>query len=199
MSFLDERQQKLVLDLLGRELSKDEFYRQFPVAPSEARALGLDVLRRALREHDADDVEFGLLIGFALGMTPDYVDTLHTLAAEDWHTRHEDVIDALDGLIPSGAPVSAEVLHHAALSAFPYRDDDEAFALGVKCIWALSHLRTPEAIERLGELLASENPILEGNAETRLYAIAEDDKETSTLKRRANELLAAHMVHSSRG
>jgi len=42
MSFLDERQQRLILDLMGRRVSKDEFCTQFPVTPADASALGLD-------------------------------------------------------------------------------------------------------------------------------------------------------------
>jgi len=102
-----------------------------------------------LKERDADEVEFGLLLGFAFGFSHDHLDTLHALAGEDWHTRHEDVIAALDELLKMKAAVSAEVLYRAALSKYPYRDYDEAEALGVKCIWALGHLRTREAVLRL--------------------------------------------------
>lgn len=127
---LDARQGALAVDLAGRRISKDEFCRRFPVAAEDASSLGLSVLRRALRQRYADDVEYGLALGFSFGISPDYLDTLHALAGADWHTRHADVVDALDVLVRARAPVSADVLYRTALARYAYLDAEPDPAAG---------------------------------------------------------------------
>ncbi|HEX4357798.1 MAG TPA: hypothetical protein VH141_09765 [Pseudonocardia sp.] len=210
---LDARQGALAADLAGLRISRDEFCRRFPVAPEEASALGLSVLRRALRQRYADDVEHGLALAFSFGVSPDYLDTLHALAGGDWHTRHAGVVDALDKLVPTGAPVSADVLYRTALARHAYLEEDEhrengeqgknherEDALGAQCAGVLGNLRTRTAALRLGDLLGGDNAVLAAEAERQLRRILDHDGETrgpgvaetpATVRALAGQLLAA--------
>jgi hypothetical protein len=210
---LDARQGALAADLAGLRISRDEFCRRFPVAPEEASALGLSVLRRALRQRYADDVEHGLALGFSFGISPDYLDTLHALAGGDWHTRHAGVVDALDQLVPTGAPVSADVLYRTALARHAYLEQDEQRengergkrtesedALGAQCTGVLGNLRTRTAALRLGDLLGGDNAVLSAEAERQLRRILDHDGEArrpgvaetpATVRALAGQLLAA--------
>ena len=219
---LDARQGALTVDLAGRRISKDEFCRRFPVAPEEASALGLSVLRRALRQRYADDVEYGLVLGFSFGISPDYLDTLHALAGADWHTRHAEVVDALDVLVRARAPVSADVLYRTALAKHAYLETDTADktdtadlddkndqpdknALGVRCARVLGNLRTRTAALRLGELLGSDNEVLAAEAARELQRILDYDDEArrsgvveapATVRALAAQLLATRQQGS---
>lgn len=213
---LDARQGALAADLAGLRISRDEFCRRFPVAPEEASALGLSVLRRALRQRYADDVEHGLALAFSFGVSPDYLDTLHALAGGDWHTRHAGVVDALDKLVPTGAPVSADVLYRTALARHAYLEQDEhdehrengspgqhhesEDALGSQCAGVLGNLRTRTAALRLGDLLGGDNAVLAAEAERQLRRILDHDGEArrpdvaetpATVRALAGQLLAA--------
>lgn len=77
--------------------------------------------------------------------------------------------------------------HGSALELY-----DEAFALGVKCIWGLGSIGSEAAVVRLGQLLACGNPVLEENARGQLVRI-EKEGDGSAIRAAARRLLdAAH-------
>lgn len=53
----------------------------------------------------------------------------------------------------------------------PFLEFDEAFALAVKCIWALGDINTPESREKLRLLSQSDNEIIRDNAINQLNRI----------------------------
>jgi hypothetical protein len=151
MSSSSEREQRLILDVLGNRISAEEFLQAFP-RKGEPSLLGLSMLREALEERDPVGVEFGLYLAFRFGVSADYLDVLLALATADWHENHEDVVEALTEL---NAPESATALHAAALAEHEYLEYDEAHALGTKSAWALAKLQTEAAVEALTDLLSS--------------------------------------------
>lgn len=88
------------------------------------------------------------------------------LIQEPWHQMHEDIASTLQWDIPS--PKAIEVLYKTALTKFDYLDFDEAYALAVKCIWALGDINTPESMEKLELLAESKNKIIRKNAKAQL-------------------------------
>jgi hypothetical protein len=62
------------------------------------------------------------------------------------------------------SPQTIECLYKTALTQFDYLEFDEAFALAVKCIWALGDINTIEARQKLELLTQSENKIIKENA-----------------------------------
>jgi len=95
----------------------------------------------------------------------DYVPLLCELLLADFHTRHEDIALTLERLKD---PRSLEALYHAAHAHFPYLDYDDNFALPRKCTWALARIGTPEAFDRLRQLVDSSNPKISAFAQKRL-------------------------------
>lgn len=187
MSSVSEHERRLILDLLMGRVSEDDFYRDLPCKPGEASELGLAMLRRAVEERDPVGVEFGLYLGHRFGISQKYLDVLLLLAGENWHERHEDVID---GLAKLDSPESVDVFYRAALVKHPYLEYDEAYALGVKCIYALGKIQTLEAVVRLGELLRSGNSVLESEAGAQLARIERLGK-SETVRVAARDALAA--------
>lgn len=168
MSYLDEQKRQLILDLLLGRVSEEAFFREFPSSPAEIRNVSLKVLEQALNERDPVGVEFGLHLGHRFGFSPVHLETLCALAKSDWHDRHQDVVDGLASL---EAPGSVETLYQTALSKHPYLNYDDANTLGVKSIWALGRINTPEAVLRLEELLSSDDAILVSEAKSQLARI----------------------------
>jgi PBS lyase HEAT-like repeat len=173
MSSVSKREGQLILDLLLHRVSEEDFYREFPSKPDEANELGLAMLRRAAGERDPVGVEYGLYLGHRFGITRSYLDVLLVLADADWHERHADVVD---GLAKLREPVSVDVLYRAALVQHYYLEYDEAYSLGVKCIYALGDIQTPEAVDRLRKLLSSGNGVLESEAAAQLDDIEKTGK-----------------------
>ncbi|WP_437676274.1 hypothetical protein [Sorangium sp. So ce131] len=169
---VDERQQRLILDLARDKITAAEFGRAFPAAPHELGGLGLRMLQDALRQEDPVGVEFGLYLGYCFGFSDSYVDVLSRLAEEGWHQRHEDVVGALEKL---RLPGTVDVLRRTALVRHGYLEYDESRALGVKCLWALGKIGTPEAVAALGELLCAGDPVLASEAEKQLLRLERRD------------------------
>lgn len=179
MSVVGERERRLILDLLLKRISEDEFYRSYPLARGEASHAGQVMLARALKERDAAGAEFGLYLGARFGITDEYLDVLLELATAPWHERHEDIVDALAIL---KSPKSVDTLVRAATTSYPYRDYDQFNSLGVKCVYALAKIGTPEAVAGLRKLKNSGDPNVAREAGRHLRRIdgiadEEDDDE----------------------
>lgn len=93
----EERQlvSALMVRLGGRQaLSPDEFLHRFRHSTDGAR-LSLDLLNEAAADHNPEDVEYALSVGFAFGFTEQHLSVLLDLIDKDWHFAHEDIVSAL--------------------------------------------------------------------------------------------------------
>jgi hypothetical protein len=184
VSFVGDREQRLILDLLVGRVSDSDFRRQFPMRPEQAAEFVLGMLTRALRERDPVGVEFGLYLGHRFGFSDQHLEILCLLACVKWHERHEDVVDALAKL---KSPRCVDVLYCAALTGHAYRQYDETESLGVKCIYVLEAIQTRDATVRLGALLHSGNQVLERQAAAALHRIEQSGEASAA--RAAREVL----------
>jgi hypothetical protein len=112
-----------------------------------------DAFERALNEawHANLPAAIGPLLVQALPMT--------------WHTRHEDVVHALQRL---REPTAVEALYREATAVHGYLEYDEEFGLARKCTWALADIGTEEARSRLEELSRNANATIAAFAQKRL-------------------------------
>jgi len=170
VAILSDPDQKLILDFIAKRIPEEDFLRRLEFRSEPGLPLPLSLLQRALLEKDADAVEFGSMLMYRLGITPDYLSILNALAEEPWHRTHEDIVFAL-GKIQD--PASVDTLSRTAVAKYPYLDYDEAFALGTKSIYALWRIRTAEAVAKLGVLARNENEVLRTTARERLADLAE--------------------------
>lgn len=165
MSFLTEKQRKLITAALLKRISLEDFCKEFPLTPEDGSHEALKMLERALVEHDADAVEDGLDLAVLFGVSDVFLDVLLPLAEQSWHKWHEDIVTILDAL---RSVRSVPVLARTASRKLAYRTYDEANSLGVKCIWALGAIECVDALEALGELMLSGDSILEEEAQAQL-------------------------------
>lgn len=172
MSSVSSEHWQLASALAAGRISNQEFCDALSTKADDAAALGFRWLKTALAEHDPEGVEFGLFIGHRFGFIESHLQVLLRLADEGWHTQHENVVD---GLAVLHSPLSVDTLYRTALARFEYLEYDEAFALGVKCIWALGALKSEDAVVRLRELSSCGNQILEENARAQLARLREEN------------------------
>jgi hypothetical protein len=187
MSFVSEQQWQLAVELVTGRMSEKTFCDSMTTAAEDMPGLSLQLLRKSSDEHDADGVEFGLILGHGFGFTDEHLAVLLHLAGEGWHMQHENVVD---GLAEFSAPSSVDTLYRAALTRHDYLDYDKAFALGVKCIWALGRINSEEAVTRLGDLMSCGNNILVENAMKQLFRI-QHEGESDALREAARKALRA--------
>lgn len=188
MSFLGETYGRLAKELWQGNISDSDFYEVFATSKNDVQIFGVKVLTQALLEHNADLVEFGLYIGHRFGFTANHIELLIKLANEYWHTQHENIVDGLGKL---RAPASVDTLYNMARARLAYLEYDEAYALGVKSIWALASIDTIEATLRLVDLLSSGNNILEENAKNRLRRLQQKGQ-SDAVRDIAKKALANH-------
>ncbi len=159
-----------ILDLLLNKITESEFLVKTGLEKESIPALSKKILTRALAEKDADAVESGMFLMARFGYAgQDFLNVLNTLALEPWHQRHEDIVFQL-GKIKD--PSSVPVLAQTAIANHKYLENDEAFALGSKSIYALRNIGTPEAVDVLSDLARSPNEILRKTASGRLKDLA---------------------------
>lgn len=176
---------QLILDLLLDRITESEFLAITGLEKESIPALSKSILARALAENDPDAVESGLFLMFRFGRDPSSLDLLNALALESWHKRHEDIVFEL-GKIKD--PSSVPVLAQTAVANHKYLENDEAFALGSKSIYALRNIGTPEAVEVLAGLARSPNEILRKTAIGRLKDLAAKHPSESIRRLAASKL-----------
>lgn len=176
MNYAPSDKTKLVYALMGKRISEEQFFREFPATRENIHALITEMLERGLAEKNPDLIESAIPLAYRYGISKDFLHSLNALAREPWHFRHEDIVFAL-GKIKD--PSSVEVLSDTAVAAHPYLENDEFFALGSKSIYALENIQTPEAIKILGGLARNENEILRATARKRLEVISKNPESAS--------------------
>lgn len=165
---MNTREGQLILNLVTKRISQEEFLRNFRPSEKNHRKLTLDLLEEAYRDKKSDDVEFALMFGGVFsGFFSEHLDVLCRLSEADWHHSHEDIVTDLDRLRDKRA---IDILYHAALKRHKYLDYDDARALAVKAIWALRNLNDPSADEKLKLLTTNEDEIVREKAAKRLLS-----------------------------
>jgi len=122
-------------------------------------------LYTALNSGDPDAVENAVTQAYQVGLVIDFTPALVDLLKANWHTRHEDIVGALQRLKD---PRAIDVLYETALVVHPYLDYDELFGLARKCTWALADIGTTEARSKLQKLAQSQNILVTQYAQKRL-------------------------------
>jgi HEAT repeat protein len=160
---MTEEERKLTFGYLAGKITEGDFLRAFTVDPRETPNYIVRSLESSIENQSAADVEAVLGLGFRFKLfTEDTVPVLCRLLNAPWHRQHENVASALQGLKD---PRSVEFLDRAMNTHFPYLDYDQAFALPVKCLWALSDINTAEARDKLKSMTESDNKIIRDNAQ----------------------------------
>jgi len=186
MSFVSEREQKLILDLVGQKITESAFCSTFPLVAGTASTAGLSMLQRALEERDAVGVDFGTILAEQFGLAPEYLQVLADLASAPWHQRHEDIVREL-ALLKS--PLSIEPLYQAAQARYEYSYDDGA-AIARKAVHALGDILTVESVSRLGDLLRDRRQIVQNYARKELTKIAAREHGPEAVRAEATRALA---------
>lgn len=159
---MTNKERELLHKLMTRAVTPEVFTKSFTVDISKNSDYIRELLEVALLEKEADDVEYLLTAIFHLELfAEDYVDILCKLMNETWHFQHENIAMIFQKI---KSPKTIDCLYNAALTQFEYLEFDEAFALAVKCIWALGDINTLESKEKLKLLTQSENKIIKDNA-----------------------------------
>jgi hypothetical protein len=150
---------KFYKGLFSRDDYFDNYWDKFP----EGRHLQfkketLSLLKNNVTNKDEKGLANTLAVLCNDGADSDYTDILLQLLDEKWHISEEDIISVLE-LIKD--PKSVNKLYEVALDVPDY---DEMRAIAKKCIWSLSAINTPEAVQKLKLLTKVDDPIIKENA-----------------------------------
>lgn len=150
---------KFYKGLFNRDDYFDNYWDKFP----EGRHLQfkketLSLLKNNVTNKDEKGLANTLAVLCNDGADSDYTDILLQLLDEKWHISEEDIISVLE-LIKD--PKSVNKLYEVALDVPDY---DEMRAIAKKCIWSLSAVNTPEAVQKLKLLTKVDDPIIKENA-----------------------------------
>ncbi len=129
----------------------------------------LIAMTTAMANRAADDLACAMYLGFRFAFTDTWAPLLAELLEQGWHKSHEDIASALQDIRD---PSSVGALFRTANKRLSYLEFDEAFALAVKCIWALHDIGTDEAVAGLQQLLLSDVPRIREAARERLLDLA---------------------------
>tara|TARA_R110002096_G_scaffold345404_1_gene538849 strand:+ start:144 stop:536 length:393 start_codon:yes stop_codon:yes gene_type:complete len=118
-----------------------------------------------MEAEDGDAFELALNSAFQDRCLPAISDLLIAVLPMTWHSRHEDVVGALQD---TRAADAVGALFDAAHARHSYLDYDDAFGLARKCTWALADIGTDAAKEQLHALTRCGDSVVQGYAQERL-------------------------------
>jgi hypothetical protein len=150
---------KFYEELLNRTDYFYDYWEQFPKGKClRFKEETLSLLKKNIANKDPKGLENTLAVICNDGADDDYTDVLLPLFDEKWHTSEEDIISVLE-LIKD--PKSVDILYEIALDIPDY---DDMRAIAKKCMWALSAINTPEAVQKIKMLKNADDPIIKENA-----------------------------------
>lgn len=150
---------KFYKGLFNRDDYFDNYWDKFPEGEHlQFKKETLSLLKNNVTNKDEKGLANTLAVLSTDGADSDYTDILLQLLDEKWHISEEDIISVLE-LIKD--PKSVNKLYEVALDVPDY---DEMRAIAKKCIWALSAVNTPEAVQKLKLLTKVDDPIIKENA-----------------------------------
>jgi hypothetical protein len=167
---MNAQQRIALLDLCAGKIDKIVFLEVYGIALDRVEAEVEGLLRRAMLNHDGDEVEYALMLGSLFSFPNNIIDLIHELVVQDWHSRHEDMIGMLQ---QHHEAISIPILREAITlkPRLQYLDDDDYGSYYKKCLGALQSIGTPEAISAIEECAASEDAALRQQAEDYLTEI----------------------------
>jgi hypothetical protein len=152
--------------LLSRTDYFDNYWEQFPKGQQlQFKEETLSLLKDDVINKNEKRLANTLAVIYNDGADSDYTDILLQLLDKKWHTSEEDIVSILE-LIRD--PKSVDKLFKVALNVPDY---DDMRALAKKCMWALSAINTPEAIQKLRLLEEVDDTIIRENATFQLKHI----------------------------
>jgi predicted Zn-ribbon and HTH transcriptional regulator len=151
-----------IMRLWRNELSSTELLKILNLNEEQISEQIIKMLDKSLKNKDADLCEDAIyLICIYDKFLNKYVTRLNKLLIKNWHKKHEDIASLLQD---ARSPSSIENLYKTVYARYEYLDYDEAYALAVKCIWALGDIGNDDAKDKLKQLTFSENEIINKNA-----------------------------------
>jgi hypothetical protein len=133
--------------------------------PTQQQMDAVTVLEAAVRLQNGDLAETAVFQAFSSGLHAVHSQLLIILAEAPWHSRHEDVVRALQQL---HSPAAVDALERTAYAVHNYLAYDDGFALARKCTWAPADIGTPEAQQALTRLASGDNAVIASYAQKRL-------------------------------
>lgn len=157
---------KFYQGLLNRTDYFNNYWEQFPSGRlMRYKKETLSLLKENIKSKDEKGLSCTLAVIYNDGADEDYTEILLQLLDEKWHTSEEDIVGVLE-LIKD--PKSVDQLYEVAINVPDY---DDMRALAKKCMWSLSAINTPEAIQKLKLLQSCNDPIIEENATFQLEQV----------------------------
>lgn len=167
---MTENERQLIINLTLKKISKDEFLEKYHVNVEIDKEHILHLLMEGLKNKNADDIEYTLLLAFYFGCSKKYTNTLCELILKKWHFQHENIAKMLQKLKD---PLSVNYLFKAAMAEYDYLAYDDSNSLAVKCIWALGDINTSSSRDKLTLLANSDTPRIKKSALHQLDRIKE--------------------------
>jgi hypothetical protein len=157
---MNNKERDLVLDLAQEKISKDHFLRNLGRG-EDGRQVSEQLLKEATASKNGEDLECALIASFVFGITQGHLSPLIAALNEQWHSRHEDVVDAI-ALLKS--PIAINALYASTQWVPGYLSFDDSRALASKAIWALGAIEDGQAQEALERLVSSSDNFLSKRA-----------------------------------
>jgi len=141
------------------EIDKEEFVRQIQFEIGYKKEDVKNLLEQIIENQNPNELEYGLVILYAIEENNEMLDIIHKLMLEPWHKEYEELAHDLQR---RKRPESIPFLKQAIQNKYEYLESYETGTRQLinQCGHALKSIGTDEAIRTIKELSKSEDPII---------------------------------------
>lgn len=152
------------------QINKDEFVEKIQAEIGSKKEDFRNLFKQILQNKNPDELEFGLVILYAIEENNDMIDLIHQLILEPWHGAYEELAHDLQS---RKQPASVPFLKEAMQKKYDYL---ESYGTGTRqfinqCGHALWSIGTEEAIATIRALSQSDDPVIKDEMKYRLSQI----------------------------
>jgi hypothetical protein len=149
-------ERKLLLEMGGGEITRHQFYKEFPVDIRNSKDYVINEIRSAIDKENVEELELAISMIWLSENVGQFVDILNELLINPNHLSHQLITKTIqESKNPSSIPYIKRVLQ----SNFDYLaytgSDSDAIAKWFS--WALHSIGTKEAIDVMKEYAKSED------------------------------------------
>ncbi len=148
---MTEKLKQDILDFELQKITKEELISRLPFSIEKKSFEIRKIIEDIITNRKSDEVEYGLTLLWLLEDKNEFIDLIHILILEPWHTRYEDIIHDLQ---QRKEPSSVDVIKIAIQQKYDYL---ESYGTGTgqfisQCGHALRSIGTIEAIQTIKDL-----------------------------------------------
>jgi hypothetical protein len=156
---MQEDLKNLISEYQRGKISREEFISKMAIDKSHESVFVRNIFDKIIYSQNSGEVDYGLTILWIFEESDEFIDLVHQLILEPWHTQYENIVhDLQQRANVKSIPFIKKAMQNKYRHLESYGTGTRQFIN--QCGHALNQIGTKEAVDVIYELSNSDDPIL---------------------------------------